>query len=406
MDRFVVRDSGNNIAFSANSSSKISTGECAAAAAHAATADLLMRVIHESVEIGGATNKTCQVSKNVELSGPRSVQYIAQYEGGYPNDIRDKAQIAATVSYIDDMNMVSDKAFVSPRYPNLFLAGGEGIGTNMGNAEGYLNGEALIDATTRKMIFETVGEICEISDGAQLLLITISCPEGMMIAAGATMGQTAFAGGISLTGEQSHCCALHQRDITSSIDNQIKRQVDLGVTSILVAPGSYCADKINQQLHIPLTTAVYCYNYPGQAIDTCVALGVSNVLLVGNVGKLIKLAAGITNTNSYASDGRREIFAAHTAIVGGTASQVRTVMNCTTCDEILTLFTNWGIRDRVMASIMNSINEYGTLRSRGKVNLAVALFSEEFGLLGQTINTKNVLVKVSQEQFALSLKLK
>ena len=59
-----------------------------------------------------------------------------------------------------------------------------------------------------------------------------------------------------------------------------------------------------------------------------------------------------------------------------------------------------------MASIMNSINEYGTLRSRGKVNLAVALFSEEFGLLGQTINTKNVLVKVSQEQFALSLKLK
>ena len=135
-------------------------------------------------------------------------------------------------------------------------------------------------------------------------------------------------------------------------------------------------------------------------------MGIKNILLVGNVGKLIKLAAGIANTNSYASDGRREIFAAHTAIVGGTSSQVRTVMNCITCDEILSLLTNWGIRDKVMASIMSSINDYATRRSSGKVTLGVALFSEQFGLLGATVNTKNVLVKVSQEQFALSLKLK
>ena len=180
----------------------------------------------------------------------------------------------------------------------------------------------------------------------------------------------------------------------------------MGVKSVLVAPGSFCAEQIDKQLHVPLKTAVYCYNYPGQAIDSCVANGVENLLLVGNVGKLVKLAAGITNTNSFASDGRREIFAAHTAIVGGTASQVRTVMSCTTCDEILALFTNWGLRDRVMMSVMNSINEYANSRSRGRLNLGVALFSEEFGLLGQTVGTKNVLVKVSQEQFALSLRLK
>ena len=207
-------------------------------------------------------------------------------------------------------------------------------------------------------------------------------------------------------GEHATISKIHQRDISDSIDFQIKKQVDYGVNSVLVSPGNYCADKINSQLHVPLTTAAHCYNYPGQAIDSCVSYGVTNMLLVGNVGKLVKLAAGITNTNSFASDGRREIFAAHTAIIGGTSSQVRTVMHCLTCDEILALLTTWGIRDRVMSSIMNSIAEYCTIRSRGRLNLAVALFSEEFGLLGSTINTKNVLVKVSQEQFALSLKLK
>lgn len=403
MDRFISRDLGNN---QTSFVSKLSTGECAAAAAHAAAADLIFRIRHENVELYGDLTKICQVTRNDEGCGPGKSEYIAQYDGGNPPDIKDKAQIIATVSYIDDMNTVSEKAFVSPKHPNLFLTGGEGIGSAMGDSGGFTNGEALIDKNIRKMIFDTVGDVCDASDGAQLLLITISCPAGMMIAASGTMGKTAFAGGISIVGEYSKLCQVHQRDITASIDDQIKRQVDLGVKSILVAPGSYCADKINQQLHVPLTTAVHCYNFPGQAIDTCVSLGVENLLLVGNVGKLVKLAAGITNTNSYASDGRREIFAAHTAIVGGTSSQVRTVMNCTTCDEILALFTNWGIRDRVMASVMNSINEYGSIRSKGRINFGVALFSEEFGLLGQTTGTKNVLVKVSQEQFALSLKLK
>ncbi len=402
MDRFTTRDLGNqNVSLV-----RLSTGECAAAAAHAATADLLFRIRHESVEIAGTTSKLCQIRRNDEGCGPRKSEYIANYDGGNPPDIKEKAQIIATVSYIDDFNAISENAFVSPTHPNLFLTGGEGIGTASRGTAGFLNGEALIDAGTRRMIFDTVGEICEASDGAQLLLITIRCPEGMMIAAGAAMGQTTFTGGISIIGEYSKLCAVHQRDITTSVDDQIKKQVDMGVKSVLVAPGSYCAEQIDKQLHVPLKTAVYCYNYPGQAIDSCVVNGVENLLLVGNVGKLVKLAAGITNTNSYASDGRREIFAAHTAIVGGTASQVRTVMNCTTCDEILALFTNWGLRDRVMMSVMNSINEYANSRSRGRLNLGVALFSEEFGLLGQTVGTKNVLVKVSQEQFALSLRLK
>lgn len=403
MYRYVARDMGN---FTVNFSAKISTGECAAAAAHAATADLLLRVIHENVEITGQTSKKCIVYRNNEGYNIRQSQYIAPYDGGNPPEIKDKAQIVATVSYIDDMSKISDKAYVDVRFPNLFLVGGIGIGKAIADSPEYLSGDAIIDKNTRKMIFEGVGDVCEISDGAQLLVIEISCPEGSTIAPSGIVGQTTYAGGIPLVGDYSKLCTIHQRDITASIDSQIKRQVDLGVTSVLVAPGSYCSEKINQQLHVPLNTAVYCYNYPGQAIDSCVSMGIQNMLLVGNVGKLVKLAAGITNTNSYASDARREIFAAHISFIGGTSSQARTVMNCTTCDEILTLLNGWGIRDKVMASIMNSINEYGARRSRGRINFGVALFSEEYGLLGATVGTKNVLVKVSQEQFALSLKLK
>ena len=60
----------------------------------------------------------------------------------------------------------------------------------------------------------------------------------------------------------------------------------------------------------------------------------------------------------------------------------------------------------IMQSIMNSIEINVKKRCHGKLRFGVALFSEQFGLLGQTSDTKNVLVKVSQEQYALSLKLK
>ena len=173
-----------------------------------------------------------------------------------------------------------------------------------------------------------------------------------------------------------------------------------------MSPGKYCARQINESLHVDLKTAVSCYNFPGQAIDSAVEMGAENLLIVGNVGKLVKLAAGIMNTNSVASDGRREIFSAHTALAGGTSSQVRIIMGCTTCDEMLSYLENWGLRDKVMQSIMSELDRSVKRRCAGKLKCGVALFSEQFGLLGKTADAGGILAKVAQEQFALSRRVK
>jgi cobalt-precorrin-5B (C1)-methyltransferase len=387
--------------------SPISTGDCAAAAAKAAVAYLLFRIETNTVTIKHANgSRPISVYKHEGICNDNVAEYHAVMEGGNAPDIKEKAQIVVNVSRIQDVRAIGENVHIDVKYNNLFMQGGEGIGIAPNDSPGIKKGQYLIECNPRRLIFDAVADACAISDGAQILLITVSCPEGVMIAARQPMGQYGFSGGITIMGDEGEVETIHQRDITCSIKNQIKRQVDLGVTSILVSPGSYCADKISQQLHVSLDTSIRCYNYPGSTIDAAVENGVQNMLLVGNVGKLVKLAAGIMNTNSIASDGRKEIFAAHTALVGGTAVQVRTVMGCITCDEILSLLDNWGLRDRVMNSIMQAITMHVKRRSEGKLRFGVALFSEEYGMLGQTMDTKNVLVKVSQEQFALSLKLK
>ncbi len=401
MDRFSARDMGFSL-------SQISTGDCAAACARAAAADLIFKINSENITINhsNGASRTYMVMRVNDHCNRQECQYSATMEGGMPPDIKYRANIHVNVSRIRDIREVPGNVHIDIRYGNLFLQGGEGIGSAATDRPGIRAGEALIEPECRKLIFDSVADVCEASDGAQLLMITVSCPEGMMIAARQAAGQNAFVGGITIMGSYGHIPPVHMRDISNSIDAQIRAQTAQGVKSILVSPGDYCAAQIAKSLHVDLKTSVNCYNFPGQAIDQAVHEHVENLLLVGNAGKLVKLAAGIMNTNSTASDARREIFAAHTALVGGTAPQAKTIMGCVTVDEMLALLDSWGLRDRVMQSIMAEIEQSVRRRCGGRLRFGVALFSEQFGLLGQTSDTKNVLIKVSQEQYALSLRMK
>ena len=52
---------------------------------------------------------------------------------------------------------------------------------------------------------------------------------------------------------------------------------------------------------------VKCSNYIGDAIDIALELGFESVLIVGHIGKLVKLGAGIMNTHSAQADGRMDV---------------------------------------------------------------------------------------------------
>ena len=61
----------------------------------------------------------------------------------------------------------------------------------------------------------------------------------------------------------------------------------------------------------------------------------AEVLLVGHVGKLVKLAGGIMNTHSRCADCRTELFCAHAALCGADAATCRALMDAATTDACL-----------------------------------------------------------------------
>lgn len=180
---------------------------------------------------------------------------------------------------------------------------------------------------------------------------------------------------------------------TESTGSGRKEDGDIGRSArrILAVPGNYGQRYVEQQLGLRGVTVVEVSNYIGEAIDLAVSYGATDFLLVGNVGKLVKLAAGIMNTHSRVADGRWEIFAAHLALCGGTRAQVAAMREATTTEEMLTRLEEMGLRVPVMASIMEEIEAHMAHRIRGQMNFGVIVYSERFGRVGETEGAARLL---------------
>ncbi len=132
-------------------------------------------------------------------------------------------------------------------------------------------------------------------------------------------------------------------------------------------------------------------NFAGDALDIAVGLGFRELLLVGHIGKLVKLAGGIMNTHSRTADCRTELFCAHAALCGASPETCRALMDCATTDACLEVLDDAGLRDAVLASLLASIQAHLDRRSGSAMKTGAVLFSNRYGLLGMTEKAKEMV---------------
>ena len=79
-----------------------------------------------------------------------------------------------------------------------------------------------------------------------------------------------------------------------------------GETGVLLCPGNYGEDFSRNELGLSIEKHVSVSNFIGDAIEAAVSDGFKRILLVGHIGKLVKLAGGIMNTHSRWADCRTD----------------------------------------------------------------------------------------------------
>ena len=126
-------------------------------------------------------------------------------------------------------------------------------------------------------------------------------------------------------------------------------------------------------------------------MDQAAAEGFESVLLVGHVGKLVKLAGGIMNTHSRYADCRTELFCAYAAVCGGGQALCEALLDSATTDACIALLDQAGLRAPVMARLLAAIDGHVRRRVAGAYPVGVLLFSNVYGVLGQTEGYGEVL---------------
>ena len=161
---------------------------------------------------------------------------------------------------------------------------------------------------------------------------------------------------------------------------------------MVLLPGNYARDFVASSL--PQLASLPCVtysNYLGDALDATVELGFEDVLVVGHIGKLVKLAGGIMNTHSKVADCRMELMCAHAAICGADAEMCTRIVGAATTDAGLAILDEAGLREDVMRSLLDAMQRHLDHRTQGALRVGVLTFSNELGLLGLTSSAHEVL---------------
>jgi len=359
--------------------SGFTTGSCAAAAAKAGTFMLLTGDIPARITIHTPQGVELQFPVlNAELKNNRAFCAVKKDSGDDP-DITNGILIWAEVALTDRDGISVD--------------GGLGIGKVTRPGLACAPGEAAINPVPRKMIEEETQKICRDYLYQGGLNIIISAPEAEKVASKTFNARLGILGGISILGTSGIVEPMSERAWIDTVTLEMKQQMAMGNRDILICPGNYGQDFIVNMLGINIQRAVKCSNFIGETLDFAAESGFESLLLIGHIGKLVKLAAGIMNTHSKYADARMEILTAHAALHGADSDLLHKLMACSTTEEAVLNLTEKGLSQAVFQSLMLKIDDHVKKRVQQKLKTAVIIFSNEAGILGKTEYADQLLEK-------------
>ena len=387
------------------------TGSCAAGATRGAVRMLLSGASLSEVELQTPKGITLNLQLHDITRGETHVSCAVQKDAGDDPDTTngilvyakvEKISAEAAKNLIDNQNTDSKKVII---HSSIILDGGVGVGRVTKPGLSQKVGEAAINPVPKAMILREAEEAAQEYDYEGYLKITISVPEGEEISKKTFNPRLGIMGGISILGTSGIVEPMSERALIASIQVEMKQHFCQGENYILVTPGNYGADYLREHMTIPFENNIKCSNYVGETIDMAIDMGVKGILFVAHIGKFVKVAAGIMNTHSHCADGRMEVLCASAIRAGGTLECAREILEAGTTDEALAVIDRYGILEETMAIVMEKIQFYLDHRSYEQILLGAVVFSNVYGLLGQTRDARKLMGAIQEQADAKTDKL-
>ena len=370
------------------------TGSCAAAASKAAATMILTGRRLEGIKL--KTPKGIELELNVEditieyddsTGEPVLVRCAIRKDSGDDPDVTNGALVYSEVTLTDLKGEVD-------------IDGGYGVGRVTKPGLDQPVGNAAINSVPRKMITENLQEVARELSFNGGFKVVISIPLGVELARKTFNPRLGIEGGISVIGTTGIVEPMSERALIDTIKVELTQKKELGYEYVLLTPGNYGSDFIRDGIGIDPEMAVQTSNFIGDSIDMCVQLGFKGALLIGHIGKLVKIAGNMLNTHSKYGDCRMEILGSAAAVYGVKPETARYILGCAACDEAVRVMREEGIDEAALQLVSDRIEH--NLDNRAFKACAIGqsfevgaiMFSKEYGKLGETAKAQELLRKI------------
>lgn len=344
------------------------TGSCAALAAKAATQMLFCQKNVANSSIVTPNGVTVEAAVHEISFGEKQAQCAIRKDAGDDPDLTDGILVYATVSFSPQAGITID--------------GGEGVGRITRDGLDQQIGAAAINRVPREMIAKEVTGVCQENHYTCGIEVVISIPEGGTIAEKTFNPHLGIVGGLSVIGTTGIVEPMSNQAILDTIDIELKMHKAEDARDLIIVLGNYGEQFLRENRSIAIRPTVTCSNFIGDTLDMVRYHEFRSVLLVGHIGKLVKLAGGIMDTHSKIADARMELFALHAALAGGDIGLMQSILSCVTTEEALLLLQEVGLKDSVVMSLLYTSDSYLARRAKKEFAVGLVMFSQKQGLLG------------------------
>ncbi len=289
-----------------------STGACSAAAAKAAVTALSGTESSTVTILFPSGDRHTFPVYSLRHDGCTATAVVVKDAGDDP-DVTHGAHLTATVAWRGDGEVV--------------LHAGEGVGVVTRAGLGLPVGQPAINPVPRQMITDAVVE----ASGGRGVDVTISVPGGARMARKTTNRRLGIEGGISILGTTGIVRPFSTASWRASVEQAVAVMAAQDVSTLVLATGGRTERAAMRLLpRLPPVAFVEVGDFTGAALRRAVEHRLTEVVFVGMIGKLTKLASGILMTHYTRSKVDTGLLAGITAAHGGDPDAIAEIRDAPT----------------------------------------------------------------------------
>jgi len=260
------------------------TGSSATAASKAALLSIIKQQKIEEVEITLPKKTTIEIPVNSCQFEKNKSKCSVIKDGGDDPDVTHGAEIIVELTFTDNKNQIE-------------IDGGEGVGIVTKPGLGLEINKPAINPVPKKMITGNLQEIGENILKEKGIRVVISVPKGKELGPKTDNPRIGIKNGISILGTSGIVIPFSTASYAASIRQNLDVSIAMGNDTVVLTTGGRSEDFAKKIVDLPEHCFVQMGDFSGYTIQQCGKKNIKKAYVVGFIGKLAKMAAGVKQTH-------------------------------------------------------------------------------------------------------------